>query len=103
MLVIVAAACGLLLPAAPAQAAPEPCAAGYVRLTFDDGPNRTATPDILDTLAEHEVTQLIKLTTAIAHRLGIDEAANPELAELQRTVAPEVVLERIEETTDEGK
>lgn len=52
-------------------------------------------------LSEHEVTQLIKLTTAIAHRLGIDEAGNPELAELQRNVAPEAVLERIEETTDE--
>jgi uncharacterized membrane protein len=49
-------------------------------------------------LAEHEVTQLIRLTTRIAAHLGIDEAHNPELAELQRTVAPEVVLERIQET-----
>lgn len=48
-------------------------------------------------LAEHEVTQLIRLTTRIAAHLGIDEAANPELAELQRSVAPEAVLERIEE------
>jgi peptidoglycan/xylan/chitin deacetylase (PgdA/CDA1 family) len=53
---VVTVACGLLLPAVPAQAAPEPCAAGYVRLTFDDGPNRTATPEILDTLAAHGVT-----------------------------------------------
>lgn len=51
-------------------------------------------------LAEHEVTQLIRLTTRIAAHLGIDEADNPELAELQRTVAPEAVLERIEEAED---
>lgn len=47
-------------------------------------------------LAEHEVTQLIRLTTRIAAHLGIDDADNPELAELQRTVAPEAVLEQIE-------
>jgi uncharacterized membrane protein len=51
-------------------------------------------------LAEHEVTQLIRLTTRIAAHLGIDEADNPELTELQRTVAPEAVLERIEEAED---
>lgn len=48
-------------------------------------------------LAEHEVTQLIRLTTRIAAHLGIEEADDPELSELQRTVAPEAVLERIEE------
>lgn len=51
-------------------------------------------------LAEHEVTQLIKLVTAIAQRLGVEEAANPELQELKRNVAPEAVLERIEESSD---
>jgi uncharacterized membrane protein len=54
-------------------------------------------------LSEHEVTHLIKLTSAIAQKLGVDEARNPELNELKRTVAPEAVLERIEETTEEGK
>jgi uncharacterized membrane protein len=48
-------------------------------------------------LSEHEVTQLIRLVTRIAEKLGIEEAGNPELAELQRNVAPEAVLERIEE------
>ena len=52
-------------------------------------------------LAEHEVTQLIRLTTKIAQRLGIEEARDPELMELQRNVAPEAVLERIEESVDE--
>ena len=51
-------------------------------------------------LAEHEVTHLIKLVTEIADKLGIDAAQNPELGELQRAVAPEAVLERIEEAQD---
>jgi len=50
-------------------------------------------------LAEHEVTHLIKLVGDIARKLGIEDADNPELAELERTVAPEVVLEHIEEST----
>jgi peptidoglycan/xylan/chitin deacetylase (PgdA/CDA1 family) len=72
--IVVAAACGLVLPAIPAQAAPEPCAAGYVRLTFDDGPHRTATPDILDTLAAHGVT-------ATFFVVGQMTAANPALVQ----------------------
>jgi len=48
-------------------------------------------------LSEHEVTHLIRLVTKIADRLGIEEASNPELRELQRNVAPEAVLERLEE------
>lgn len=51
-------------------------------------------------LAEHEVTQLIRLVSRIADKLGIEEARNPELDELKRTVAPEAVLERIEETEE---
>lgn len=51
-------------------------------------------------LAEHEVTHLIKLVTEIAEKLGIEAARNPELGELKRAVAPEAVLERIEEAQD---
>ena len=51
---VVVAACAGLLPAVPAQAAPA-CAAGHVRLTFDDGPNPAATPRILDTLSRYGV------------------------------------------------
>jgi uncharacterized membrane protein len=48
-------------------------------------------------LAEHEVTQLIKLTRGIAEKLGIDTTADhQEIADLQRDVAPEAVLDRIE-------
>ena len=52
-------------------------------------------------LTEHEVTNLIKLVTEIAQNLDVAEARNPELDELKRTVAPEVVLERIEESVQD--
>lgn len=51
-------------------------------------------------LSEHEVTQLIRLVTRIAEKLEIEEAGNPELAELQRNVAPEAVLEQLEEAEE---
>ena len=50
-------------------------------------------------LAEHEVTRLISLVTAIAERMGIEAGSeHPELAELKKDVDPEKVLEKIEET-----
>jgi uncharacterized membrane protein len=50
-------------------------------------------------LAEHEVTRLITLVSAIAERMGIEPAINkPELAELEKDVDPEKVLEKIERT-----
>jgi uncharacterized membrane protein len=48
-------------------------------------------------LAEHEVTHLIKLVTAIAKQLDVREGDHPELKELRRTVAPEAVLERLDD------
>jgi uncharacterized membrane protein len=47
-------------------------------------------------LAEHEITRLITLVTAIAERLQLDAAHNPELAELSQDVAPEKVMEKME-------
>jgi uncharacterized membrane protein len=50
-------------------------------------------------LAEHEVTRLITLVSAIAQRMGIEPAVDqPELAELEKDVDPEKVLEKIEQT-----
>jgi uncharacterized membrane protein len=48
-------------------------------------------------LAEHEITRVVALTSAIAARLGIEAASDPELAELKQDVAPEAVLDEIEE------
>ena len=64
--------------------------------------NRRADLDLqISLLSEHEVTSLIKLVTEIANKLGVEEARNPELQELKRNVAPEAVLERIEEESAE--
>jgi uncharacterized membrane protein len=51
----------------------------------------------INLLAEHEITHLLKITAAIADRLGLAEARSPEISELKRVVIPEAVLERIEE------
>lgn len=48
-------------------------------------------------LAEHEVTRIIKLVVAIGDHMGIEESQNPELEELTKDVAPEQVLDRMDE------
>jgi hypothetical protein len=48
-------------------------------------------------LAEHETTRLITLVSAMAHKLEIAEAINPEIDELAREVTPEKVLDTIDE------
>jgi uncharacterized membrane protein len=47
-------------------------------------------------LTEHEITRLITLVTAIAERMELEAAQNPELAELSRDVRPEKVIEKME-------
>lgn len=47
-------------------------------------------------LAEHEITHLITLVKAIAAKLEIEEASNPEINELTQYVTPEQVLETID-------
>jgi len=47
-------------------------------------------------LAEHEITRLVTLVTAMAQQMGINAAQNPELAGLAQEVAPEKVLDTIE-------
>jgi uncharacterized membrane protein len=47
-------------------------------------------------LAEHEVTRLITLVTAMAEQMGLEAARDPELAELAQDVAPEKVMEKME-------
>jgi peptidoglycan/xylan/chitin deacetylase (PgdA/CDA1 family) len=111
---VVTAACGLLLPAVPAQAAPEPCAAGYVRLTFDDGPNRTATPEILDTLAAHGVTAtffvvgqmaaahpaIVRRESREGHIIGNHSWDHPDLTTLERAQV-ELELQRTNDVIEQ--
>lgn len=53
-------------------------------------------------LTEHELTKLSTLLVTIAERLEIRAAADPELQEVQKDVAPEAVLDEIEARQDEG-
>ena len=49
-------------------------------------------------LAEHEVTRLIHLLSAVAEKLGIAIDADEELGELKRDIHPEQVLDTIDRT-----
>ncbi|WP_348639947.1 hypothetical protein [Mesorhizobium sp. B3-1-7] len=51
-------------------------------------------------LNEHEATKLIKLVEEIAKRLDVDTKGDDELKELKRHVAPEAVLDKIEEVRE---
>jgi uncharacterized membrane protein len=55
----------------------------------------------IDLLAEHEVTRIITLLTAIGQRLGVEESHDPELEELAKDVQPEKVLDRMTEVEQE--
>ena len=48
-------------------------------------------------LSEHEVTRLITLVKGIAEKMQVDASKNPELSELQQDIAPEKVLDALEE------
>jgi uncharacterized membrane protein len=53
-------------------------------------------------LAEHEITQVIKLLSELAQRQGVNEAKSADLNELKRDVAPEVVLDHLEHRNREA-
>lgn len=56
-------------------------------------------------LSEHEITRLLSLTIAMARKLGVNEAQDPSLRELERHVAPEKVLDKLaekDESASEG-
>jgi uncharacterized membrane protein len=48
-------------------------------------------------LAEHEVTKLAALLSAVAERLGVETDVDADVEELKEDVAPEAVLDKIEE------
>jgi uncharacterized membrane protein len=49
-------------------------------------------------LAEHEITKLAALVAAIASHVGVETEVDGELDEITQDVAPEAVLDKIEET-----
>jgi uncharacterized membrane protein len=50
-------------------------------------------------LAEHEVTKLVALVSAIADHLDVETEVDAEVPEMKQDVAPEIVLDEIEERT----
>jgi peptidoglycan-N-acetylglucosamine deacetylase len=74
------------------------CAAGSVRLTFDDGPDPTATPQVLDTLRGRGVEatffvtgqmtaarpDIVRRASAEGHRIGNHSWSHPRLTTLDR-------------------
>jgi hypothetical protein len=51
-------------------------------------------------LAEHELTKLTTLVGEIAQKLGVETEVDEELYEIEQDVAPDAVLDVIEETED---
>ena len=56
----------------------------------------------INLLSEHEITKLLSVAIAIATKNGITLSDRVELSELERDVAPEAVLDKIEEGPDVG-
>ncbi|MFL5238063.1 MAG: DUF1003 domain-containing protein [Rhizomicrobium sp.] len=52
----------------------------------------------INLLAEHEVTKLIRMVSAIADHLEVSTEKGPEIEELKSDIAPEAVLDKIEST-----
>jgi len=50
----------------------------------------------INLLAEHEITRLLRLTDAIAHRLGVDTTEIADLQDLKQDVQPDAVLQKLE-------
>jgi uncharacterized membrane protein len=55
----------------------------------------------INLLAEHEITRLVSMVDAVVCHLGIQECRDPEVEQLKRDVAPEVVLQEIAESEEE--
>jgi uncharacterized membrane protein len=54
-------------------------------------------------LAEHEITRLVTRVSGIADRMEVKTEADADLEEITRDVAPEAVLDEIEETHPEAE
>ena len=60
--------------------------------------DRRAALDLqVNLLAEHEVTRIIQVVSAIADHLGVESPKREEIEELKRDIAPEAVLDALEE------
>ena len=65
--------------------------------------NKRADLDLqISLLTEHELTKLIELVTDIRGQLGLNPEPTPEIQEIQKDVAPEAVLDEIENRQNAG-
>lgn len=55
----------------------------------------------INLLAEHEVTRILTLVDAMAKRMGLEDRCDPEVEELKKDIAPEVVLQEMEQRQQE--
>ena len=63
--------------------------------------SRRAELDVqISLLAEAEITKLVELVSEIAERMGVPEAGEPDVEEMKRMVAPEAVLDAIDESLE---
>ena len=53
----------------------------------------------INLLTEHELTRLIEMVAAVAQKLEVRTAADQEIGEITKDVAPEAVLSEIEENS----
>lgn len=56
----------------------------------------------INLLAEHELTTLTALVTAMAQKMGIEAEENPDVREATKDVAPEAVLDALEARQRDG-
>jgi uncharacterized membrane protein len=52
-------------------------------------------------LAEAEITKLVQLVAEIAERMNVPQADHPEVEDMKRMVAPEAVLDAIDESLED--
>ena len=54
-------------------------------------------------LAEQEITKLVQMVSEISRRMGVEQASSGEVEEMKRMIAPEAVLDEIENGEEETK
>jgi uncharacterized membrane protein len=53
-------------------------------------------------LSEYEITRVVNIVSAVAKHLGVETAVDHEVPELARDIAPETILDKIEEADPEA-
>jgi uncharacterized membrane protein len=57
----------------------------------------------INLLAEYEITRILRLVDAMAVKMNIEDAKDPEMDELKEAVAPDVLMEEIKKREQQAK